>query len=102
VEFLSLVRHRNLVRLVGFSLEGDHRMLVYESCPRGTLPATHFLRSGLTHCTRATVTAVQAGTVTGTQGVTVTVTGGTVTVPGWHCHQHVPRGNLATHLHDVR
>ncbi|CAI5498817.1 unnamed protein product [Closterium sp. Naga37s-1] len=37
VDLLSLVRHRHLVRLVGFCSEGQHRMLVYEYMPRGSL-----------------------------------------------------------------
>ncbi|GJP53279.1 hypothetical protein CLOM_g12451 [Closterium sp. NIES-68] len=37
VDLLSLVRHRHLVRLVGFCSEAQHRMLVYEYMPRGSL-----------------------------------------------------------------
>ncbi|KAL3620258.1 hypothetical protein CASFOL_035170 [Castilleja foliolosa] len=40
---LSSVRHRNLVSLLGYSEEGDERLLVYEYMPRGAL-SRHLFR----------------------------------------------------------
>ncbi|GFP97157.1 probable receptor protein kinase tmk1 [Phtheirospermum japonicum] len=40
---LSSVRHRNLVSLLGYSVEGDERLLVYEYMPRGAL-SRHLFR----------------------------------------------------------
>ena len=37
VKLLTTVRHRNLVRLVGFCCDAGERMLVYEFMPRGSL-----------------------------------------------------------------
>lgn len=37
VEQLSRVHHKNLVSLVGFCLEQDEQMLVYEYIPNGNL-----------------------------------------------------------------
>lgn len=37
VELLSRVHHKNLVSLVGFCLEQDEQMLVYEYAPNGNL-----------------------------------------------------------------
>ncbi|KAF7840644.1 putative serine/threonine-protein kinase PBL23 [Senna tora] len=37
VVMLSLVRHPNLVRLIGYCVEGDHRILVYEFMANGSL-----------------------------------------------------------------
>ncbi|GER40896.1 protein kinase [Striga asiatica] len=37
IEVLSNVRHRNLVSLLGFAVEGDERLLVYEYMPQGAL-----------------------------------------------------------------
>jgi serine/threonine-protein kinase PBS1 len=34
---LSLLHHPNLVNLIGFCAEGDHRLLVYEYMPLGSL-----------------------------------------------------------------
>lgn len=34
---LSLMRHPNLVHLLGFCAEGDQRLLVYEYMPLGSL-----------------------------------------------------------------
>jgi hypothetical protein len=35
--YLGQLRHPNLVRLFGFCIEGDHRLLVYEFMQRGSL-----------------------------------------------------------------
>ncbi|KAG0569923.1 hypothetical protein KC19_6G125300 [Ceratodon purpureus] len=37
VELLSRIHHRNLVKLLGYCEEGNHRMLVYEFLPKGTV-----------------------------------------------------------------
>ncbi|ESQ34179.1 hypothetical protein EUTSA_v10009860mg [Eutrema salsugineum] len=37
ISVLTKVRHRNLVKLHGFCLEGDERLLVYQYMPQGTL-----------------------------------------------------------------
>ena len=37
IELLSRLRHRNLVSLLGFCLEGSEKLLVYEFVPLGTL-----------------------------------------------------------------
>ncbi|XP_026402370.1 probable serine/threonine-protein kinase At1g01540 isoform X1 [Papaver somniferum] len=37
VEAIGRVRHKNLVRLLGYCAEGDHRMLVYEYMDNGNL-----------------------------------------------------------------
>ncbi|KAJ6820893.1 receptor-like kinase TMK3 [Iris pallida] len=37
IAVLSKVRHRNLVSLLGYSVEGDERLLVYEYMPQGAL-----------------------------------------------------------------
>ncbi|CAI9105747.1 OLC1v1004748C1 [Oldenlandia corymbosa var. corymbosa] len=43
IEVLSKVRHRNLVSLLGFSVEGNERLLVYEYMPQGAL-SRHLFR----------------------------------------------------------
>lgn len=37
VSLLVLLRHRNLVKLLGFSVEGNERLLVYEFIPNTSL-----------------------------------------------------------------
>ncbi|XP_019152916.1 PREDICTED: protein kinase 2B, chloroplastic-like [Ipomoea nil] len=44
VKFLGQLRHPNLVKLTGFCLEGEHRLLVYEFMPSGTLENHLFRR----------------------------------------------------------
>lgn len=34
---LSLVHNANLVKLIGYCVDGDHRILVYELMPNGSL-----------------------------------------------------------------
>ena len=48
VNFLSDLKHPNLVRLIGYCNEDDQRLLVYEFMPRGSLE-NHLFRSMLLH-----------------------------------------------------
>ncbi|KAL8226236.1 hypothetical protein R6Q59_000217 [Mikania micrantha] len=45
INYLGLLNHPNLVKLIGYCLEDDHRMLVYEFMPRGSLENHLFRRS---------------------------------------------------------
>ncbi|MCO5559724.1 hypothetical protein L7F22_013325 [Adiantum nelumboides] len=45
VHFLGALHHPNLVKLIGFCAEDDHRLLVYEFMPRGSLE-NHLFRKG--------------------------------------------------------
>ncbi|XP_022750626.1 probable serine/threonine-protein kinase PIX7 isoform X4 [Durio zibethinus] len=45
VDFLGKLLHPNLVKLVGYCIEDDHRLLVYEFMPRGSLENHLFRRS---------------------------------------------------------
>lgn len=45
VNYLGQLYHPNLVRLVGYCLEDEHRLLVYEFMPRGSLE-NHLFRRG--------------------------------------------------------
>eukprot|EP00250_Pteridium_aquilinum_P014571 c22067_g3_i2 orf=173-1438(+) len=45
VHFLGQLHHANLVRLIGFCAEDDHRLLVYEFMQRGSLE-NHLFRRG--------------------------------------------------------
>ncbi|EPS67912.1 hypothetical protein M569_06861, partial [Genlisea aurea] len=44
VVFLGQLRHRNLVKLIGYCCEEEHRLLVYEYMPRGSLENQLFRR----------------------------------------------------------
>uniref|UniRef100_A0A7N0V1A9 non-specific serine/threonine protein kinase n=1 Tax=Kalanchoe fedtschenkoi TaxID=63787 RepID=A0A7N0V1A9_KALFE len=44
VNYLSVLHHPNLVKLVGYCMEGDKRMLVYEFMARGSLESHLFRR----------------------------------------------------------
>lgn len=46
IDYLGQLHHPNLVRLIGFCLEDEHRLLVYEFMPRGSLE-NHLFRSKL-------------------------------------------------------
>ncbi|XP_022134549.1 receptor-like cytoplasmic kinase 176 [Momordica charantia] len=45
IDYLGQLHHPNLVRLIGFCLEDEHRLLVYEFMPRGSLENHLFRRS---------------------------------------------------------
>ncbi|KAK8966426.1 hypothetical protein KSP40_PGU004035 [Platanthera guangdongensis] len=45
VNYLGQLHHPNLVKLIGYCLEDDHRLLVYEYLPRGSLE-NHLFRRG--------------------------------------------------------
>ncbi|KAK9127095.1 hypothetical protein Syun_015892 [Stephania yunnanensis] len=45
VNYLGQLSHPNLVRLIGYCLEDEHRLLVYEFMPRGSLE-NHLFRRG--------------------------------------------------------
>ncbi|KAH7667325.1 Non-specific serine/threonine protein kinase protein [Dioscorea alata] len=45
VTYLAQLRHENLVKLIGYCLEGDERLIVYEHMQRGSLD-NHLFRSG--------------------------------------------------------
>lgn len=42
VVFLGQLKHPNLVKLVGYCCEEEHRLLVYEFMPRGSLESQLF------------------------------------------------------------
>ncbi|KAK4771767.1 hypothetical protein SAY86_013542 [Trapa natans] len=45
VDYLGQLHHPNLVKLIGYCLEGENRLLVYEYMPRGSLE-NHLFRRG--------------------------------------------------------
>ncbi|XP_024989961.1 receptor-like cytoplasmic kinase 176 [Cynara cardunculus var. scolymus] len=45
INYLGLLNHPNLVKLIGYCLEDDQRLLVYEFMPRGSLENHLFRRS---------------------------------------------------------
>ncbi|XP_020576166.1 probable serine/threonine-protein kinase PIX7 [Phalaenopsis equestris] len=45
IDFLGRLHHPNLVKLLGYCIEDDHRLLVYEFMPRGSLENHLFRRS---------------------------------------------------------
>jgi len=46
VSSIGVIRHVNLVKLIGFCCQGDRRLLVYEHMPNGSLDAHLFQSSG--------------------------------------------------------
>jgi len=45
VDYLGQLHHQNLVKLIGYCTDGDHRLLVYEYMPKGSLE-NHLFRRG--------------------------------------------------------
>ncbi|WCJ27603.1 Protein kinase superfamily protein [Euphorbia peplus] len=45
VNYLGQLHHRNLVKLIGYCVEGENRLLVYEFMPKGSLE-NHLFRRG--------------------------------------------------------
>ncbi|XP_074305189.1 receptor-like cytoplasmic kinase 176 [Silene latifolia] len=45
INYLGQLRHPNLVKLIGYCLEDEHRLLVYEFMPRGSMENHLFRRS---------------------------------------------------------
>lgn len=46
MNYLGQLSHPHLVKLIGYCLEDEHRLLVYEFMPRGSLE-NHLFRSEL-------------------------------------------------------
>ena len=44
VNYLGQLHHPNLVKLIGYCLEGEYRLLVYEFMPKGSLENHLFRR----------------------------------------------------------
>lgn len=44
INYLGQLYHPNLVKLIGYCLEDEHRLLVYEFMPRGSME-NHLFRS---------------------------------------------------------
>ncbi|KAK6146916.1 hypothetical protein DH2020_017828 [Rehmannia glutinosa] len=57
INYLGQIRHPNLVKLIGYCLEDDHRLLVYEFMPKGSMEnhlfRTTFLEPKNENCSRA-------------------------------------------------
>lgn len=51
VDYLGELRHSNLVKLIGYCSEGEHRLLVYEFMERGSLEQHLFRRATPLHWT---------------------------------------------------
>jgi len=52
VDYLGQLHHQNLVKLIGYCVEGENRLLVYEFMSKGSLE-NHLFRSKLSqplHC----------------------------------------------------
>ncbi|KAJ4733524.1 Protein kinase superfamily protein [Rhynchospora pubera] len=49
VNYLGQLSHPNLIKLIGHCLEDEHRLLVYEFMPRGSLEQ-HLFKRGLIYC----------------------------------------------------
>ncbi|GMH27603.1 hypothetical protein Nepgr_029446 [Nepenthes gracilis] len=64
VNYLSQLHHPNLVKLIGYCLEGDNRLLVYEFLPKGSLE-NHLFRRGPQPLSWATRIKVAIGAARG-------------------------------------
>ncbi|KAI7753501.1 hypothetical protein M8C21_009454 [Ambrosia artemisiifolia] len=50
INYFGRINHPNVVKLIGYCLEGDHRLLVYEFMPRGSLANHLFIRGSHFQC----------------------------------------------------
>ncbi|GER49539.1 protein kinase superfamily protein [Striga asiatica] len=64
VNYLGQLHHPNLVKLIGYCLEGEYRLLVYEFMPKGSLE-NHLFRRGPQPLTWATRIKVAIGAARG-------------------------------------
>ncbi|XP_049935126.1 probable serine/threonine-protein kinase PBL3 isoform X2 [Nymphaea colorata] len=64
VNYLSQLHHPHLVKLIGYSLEGENRLLVYEFMPKGSLE-NHLFRRGVQPLSWATRIKVAIGAAEG-------------------------------------
>ncbi|XP_019170853.1 PREDICTED: protein kinase 2B, chloroplastic-like isoform X1 [Ipomoea nil] len=64
VNYLGQLHHPNLVKLIGYSSDGDNRLLVYEFMPKGSLE-NHLFRRGSQPLTWATRIKVAIGAARG-------------------------------------
>eukprot|EP00262_Sarcandra_glabra_P002183 TRINITY_DN12449_c0_g3_i1.p1 TRINITY_DN12449_c0_g3~~TRINITY_DN12449_c0_g3_i1.p1 ORF type:complete len:415 (-),score=66.44 TRINITY_DN12449_c0_g3_i1:131-1375(-) len=64
VNYLGQLRHPNLVKLIGYCLDGDNRLLVYEFMPKGSLE-NHLFRRGVQPLTWAIRIKVAIGAARG-------------------------------------
>ncbi|CAL9064535.1 unnamed protein product [Musa banksii] len=64
VNYLGLLHHPNLVKLIGYCSEGDNRLLVYEFMPKGSLE-NHLFRRGAEPLPWATRIKVAIGAARG-------------------------------------
>ncbi|KAM7484339.1 hypothetical protein LguiA_000348 [Lonicera macranthoides] len=64
VDYLGQLHHSNLVKLFGYCLEGDNRLLVYEFMPKGSLE-NHLFRRGPQPLSWATRIKVAIGAAKG-------------------------------------
>ncbi|XP_074274560.1 putative serine/threonine-protein kinase PBL3 [Silene latifolia] len=64
VNYLGQLHHPNLVKLIGYCVEGEHRLLVYEFMPKGSLE-NHLFRRGPQPISWATRIKVAIGAAKG-------------------------------------
>ncbi|KAJ7978404.1 Protein kinase [Quillaja saponaria] len=64
VNYLGQLQHQNLVKLIGYCLDGDNRLLVYEYMPKGSLE-NHLFRRGAQPLSWATRMKVAIGAARG-------------------------------------
>ncbi|KAH9606830.1 hypothetical protein KSS87_001140 [Heliosperma pusillum] len=64
VNYLGQLHHPNLVKLIGYCVEGEHRLLVYEFMPKGSLE-NHLFRRGPQPISWATRIKVAIGAAQG-------------------------------------
>jgi interleukin-1 receptor-associated kinase 4 len=64
VNYLGQLRHENLVKLIGYCIESDKRLLVYEFMPKGSLE-NHLFRKGVQPISWATRMKIVVGVARG-------------------------------------